>query len=266
MNACSGAKVGLTGSMHEPGHSERAPTLVFVPGFMQRAAAWAPVADRVAQRYPSTLLDFETQSLSERVQEIAAAATGAVAVGYSLGGRLVLHAALRHPGRFAALALVGASAGIEDPRERRARRAADESLAAWIECHPIERVVARWESSAVFASQSPELVAAQRAGRLSHDPVKLAALLRSAGQGALAPVWHRLGELELPLLALAGADDRVYADAVRRMAAAIQGARSVLVPGSGHAPQLERPAEVAAALLEFLDEHFSERGLVDRHA
>ena len=31
---------------------------------------------------------------------------------------------------------------------------------------------------------------AQRPGRLSHDPRSLALLLRTAGQGVLAPVWH----------------------------------------------------------------------------
>ena len=242
-------------------------SLLFLPGFMQRGEAWAAVAERVAQRYPSTPLDFGSHTFRARLAEIeAAAADGAALVGYSLGGRLALHAALRAPGRYRALVLVGASAGIELGGERRARRMADESLAAWIERSPIEAVVERWERQAVFASQPPRLVAAQRHGRLSHDPAKLATLLRSAGQGAVAPVWERLDELSMPVLVIAGARDDAYVRAAERMAAALPRGEARLVAGAGHAPQLERPAAVAGALLEFLDKHLGEGGGVERDA
>src|SRR5436309_3011361 len=162
------------------------PDLLFLPGFMQRADAWSEVAEAVRERYPSKILDFTTWTFEERLAEIRdAAADDTVLVGYSMGGRLALHAALRDPHRYAGLVLVGASAGIEGDAERAARRAADEQLAAWIQTHAIEDVVAKWERNPVFATQSSELVAAQRPGRLAHSPGDLARLLRSAGQGVL---------------------------------------------------------------------------------
>ena len=215
--------------------------LAFVPGFMQRGDAWSPVAERLAERYPSVLLD--------QADEPPPAA--AALVGYSMGGRLALHAALAEPGRWRALALVGVSAGVDDPG---ARRAADEELAAWIERSPIEQVVERWERQPVFATQPPELVAAQRPGRLSHDPARLARLLRTAGQGAMPPVWDRLPELELPVLCLAGALDERYVAAGRRMASLLPRGTLRTIPEAGHAPQLEAPDALAAELGEFLDE------------
>jgi pimeloyl-ACP methyl ester carboxylesterase len=115
-------------------------------------------------------------------------------------------------------------------------------------------VVERWERQPVFATQSPELVAAQRPGRLSHDPAELARLLRTAGQGAMPPVWDRLPELELPVLCMAGALDETYVAAARRMASLLPGGTMRTVPGAGHAPQLEKPDAVAAELRAFLDE------------
>jgi 2-succinyl-6-hydroxy-2,4-cyclohexadiene-1-carboxylate synthase len=227
--------------------------VVFIPGFMQRGDAWARVARTVGERYPSVSLDPRAPTFAARVRELLAEAPpDAVPVGYSFGGRVALHAALQAPNRFGALVLVGASAGIEDGDERERRRRDDERLAAWIERTPIEQVVERWERNPVFATQAPELVEAQRPGRLSHDPAELASLLRTGGQGALAPVWDELPGLELPVLCVAGERDKRYAAAAERMAGALQDGSAALVSGAGHAPQIERPDEVARLLVDFV--------------
>jgi pimeloyl-ACP methyl ester carboxylesterase len=148
---------------------------------------------------------------------------------------------------------VGASAGIEDPAAREERRRADERLAAWIESRSIDEVVSRWERLPVFATQSPELVAAQRADRLSHDPSALARLLRTGGQGALEPVWARLPALPTPLLAIAGERDAKYADAARRVAALSPSGEATVVADAGHAAHLERPRSVAQVIEQFVE-------------
>ena len=116
---------------------------------------------------------------------------------------------------------------------------------------PIEEIVAVWERQPLFADQSDALVEAQRPGRLSHDPRSLALLLRTAGQGALEPVWHELETAELPLLAVAGIRDEAYAGAAERMARLAPAGRMALVEHAGHAPHLQRPEAVAALLGEF---------------
>jgi 2-succinyl-6-hydroxy-2,4-cyclohexadiene-1-carboxylate synthase len=240
------------------------PLAIFVPGFMQRGDAWAPVTDVVGERYPSACLDFRTHSFEARLRELREAApAGSVVVGYSMGGRLALHLAVREPERWAGLVTVGASPGIDDPDERRRRWAADEELASWIERTPIEDVVARWERLPVFEGQSEELVERQRPGRLAHDPRLLARLLRSAGQGALPPVFDDLARLPMPVLALAGERDERYLRAARRIALLAPRGKALPVPGAGHAAHLERPGEVARLLLELLDQHLGERGVVD---
>lgn len=227
--------------------------VLFIPGFMQRGDAWRPVAELLPERYPSVLLDHAEHSLEGRLGEIAAAAEqGGVPVGYSLGGRLALRAVLRDPGRYAGLVTVGATAGLDEPTLRSARAGADERLAAWMEAASIEDIVAIWERQPLFADQPEALVEEQRAGRLEHDPAGLAMLLRTAGQGVLEPVWHELLTLELPVLAVAGARDEGYAAAARRIAETARRGRAAIVEDAGHAPQLQRPREVAGLIEDFL--------------
>ncbi len=238
-----------------------APTIVFIPGFMQPGDAWAPVVERLGERYRCHPLDHRQHTYAGRLRELAEVGKGSVLCGYSLGGRLALRAALADPGRYAGLVTVGATAGIEAPGQRAMRAEADEKLASWIETQPIEQVVAVWERQPLFADQSDLLVEAQRPGRLAQDPRGLALLLRTAGQGALEPAWEQLHTLPLPLMAIAGSIDERYAEAARRMAAAVPAGRVEIVDHAGHAPQLQQPDAVARLLADFLDNDLGQSGV-----
>ena len=227
--------------------------VLFIPGFMQRGDAWRPVAELLPERYPSRMLDHAEHSFEGRMREILSS-SASVLIGYSLGGRLALRAALRSPSSFTAVVVVGATAGIEEGPMRVQRAEADEKLASWIEVMPIEDIVALWERQPLFADQSDLLVDEQRPGRLSHDPRSLALLLRTAGQGTLEPVWHELRTLDVPLLAIAGARDDGYTAAAKRIASVAPNARAAIVEEAGHAAHLQQPAEVASLIAAFLDD------------
>ncbi len=227
---------------------------------MQRGDAWQGGADLVGQRYRSICLDPVSGTLEDRIAEIrAAAGKGTVLAGYSLGGRLAIPALLREPGRYSGLVTVGAHAGLEDKAARASRRVADAEFAAWIERSPTSAIVKRWETQPLFQTQAGDLMEAQRPGRAAHEPSQLASLLRTCGQGAMSPVWDRLGEIHLPALHLAGAIDEKYAEAAERMASLIPKARWATIPGVGHAAHLEAPRQVATLILEFLDQNFVQR-------
>ena len=81
----------------------------------------------------------------------------------------------------------------------------------------------------------------------------LAASLRSAGTGSMAPLWERLGQVTAPVLCLAGADDAKFCALGEQLAAALPHGEFVSVPDAGHAAHLEQPDEVAAQVTGFLD-------------
>jgi 2-succinyl-6-hydroxy-2,4-cyclohexadiene-1-carboxylate synthase len=204
-------------------------------------------------------LDPDRHAVERQAADLAAiarrSADGPVAVlGYSFGARVALALALAEPSVVSRLVLESPTAGIADPVERKARRAADDRLASDIERDGIPAFVDRWEALPLFATHGalpPAVQSGLHNQRLHNSPAGLAASLRGAGQGAMTPLHARLGEIRMPTLVLCGALDpaRLRAEFV---AAQIPDAMLTEVPGVGHTPHVESPAAFRAAVFRFL--------------
>lgn len=232
--------------------------LVLLHGFTQTAASWRPIAARARERYRLHVPDLRGHGAASTrrpvtfpavVEDVASLTRGGFALaGYSMGSRLALAVALAHPDRVERLVLIGASPGLADPHERSERRRADEALALQIERDGVEAFAQRWEAQPLFAGQPPDVVRAAREDRLRNTALGLAAALRGLGTGVMAPLWDRLGELSPPVFLVVGERDERFRAVNERMAAAIPRAELHVIARAGHAPHLERPAEVAALL------------------
>jgi 2-succinyl-6-hydroxy-2,4-cyclohexadiene-1-carboxylate synthase len=170
-----------------------------------------------------------------------------IVCGYSLGGRVALHVALAAPERVSRLVLVSSTAGIDDEDERAERRRADRELADQLERIPYERFIERWRSQPLFADDPPEVRALAREDQRRNRPDALAAVLRGIGTGEMRPLWDRLGELRMPVTAIAGERDAKFRALGARMVELMADAELVVVPG-GHGLALESPAGVAGAI------------------
>ncbi|MGA0133793.1 MAG: 2-succinyl-6-hydroxy-2,4-cyclohexadiene-1-carboxylate synthase [Opitutales bacterium] len=173
-------------------------------------------------------------------------------LGYSLGGRLALHWALANPTRVTRLVLVGASPGLRTERERRERVLADVALGEFIRSQGVSAFMRYWHGQTMFQTlqdlPSGELDALKKS-RLANDPEGLALSLSQVGAGALPSVWDRLHELKMPVDLVTGSRDEKFTTLAREMLALMPRARHGVVEGSGHAVHIERPADLAAAIL-----------------
>ena len=170
--------------------------------------------------------------------------------GYSMGGRLALHVAVRLPERVRSLLTISAHAGL-DEQARAGRRQGDEALAERVERYGVEPFVNYWAAQPLFAGlerRGASYQAQLRAQRLANRPAGLAASLRGMGAGAMEPLWDELGGLAIPCTFVAGEDDAAYVTAARRLSADVPGSRLEIMPRAGHALHMQRPAATARIL------------------
>lgn len=234
---------------------------VLAHGFTQTARSWDTVDGLLHAAVPDAVVvavdlaghgdappspDADLWESADRL--VSAGGTGTY-VGYSMGGRVALHAALLHPDRVERLVLIGATAGIDDHDERAARRAADERLADHIEMVGVEQFVGEWLTNGLFAGLTD--ATARRSDRLRNTPSGLAASLRSTGTGTQEPLWERLGEITMPVLVVVGQLDSKFAALGQRLVDGLGSGSLIVIPEAGHSVHLEQPEATVRAIVDF---------------
>lgn len=256
------------------GEQRAGPPVLLIHGFTGSVEAWGEaIVEGLARRGPLLAVDLpghgESEApsdagryamdriVSDLVEVLDRAGAGAADwVGYSMGGRIALAAAVLQPGRVRRLVLEGASPGLADGSERIRRRRQDERIAHRIEADGIEAFVDFWMSRPLFASQErlpAALLWNARRLRLRNRPAALAAVLRGLGTGSQPSFWERLAEVEAPTLLVTGELDRKFEPVARDMAERFPRAKHRIVPDAGHAVHLESPRGWLESVVPFLD-------------
>jgi len=241
--------------------------LVLLHGFAGQPEMWDPVLRKLAVdvdaycpvlpghgRVPLipragsflNVVDFLAEELRPRAPMSLA--------GYSLGGRLALALALRHPSLVRSALLIGAHPGIEHPDERAARRSWAEARAIVIEQRGVEVFAKEWERLELFATQSDQQIEEQRPARTAHDVAGLAWVMRTLGTGSMPPMWDALVESTVRLRVLVGGLDEKYVAIARRITERAPQVPHRTVDAVGHNVLIEAPLVVAAELSRMLEE------------
>lgn len=247
-------------------------SLALLHGFTGCAASWSEHLGPLSQHFRVLALDqlghgntsVPADAARYRIDEGAADLTAvlqhigalpAALLGYSMGGRLALYAALAYPTAFRALILESASPGLRDEAERHERLLKDEALASGILEHGVPAFVDAWEQLPLFATQRSmpvERQATQRAIRLANDPLGLANSLRGMSTGAQPSLWERLPELTIPVLLITGSEDAKFNAIADEMMSLLPNAKRSIIPGASHTVHVEQPAQYDEIVTGFL--------------
>ena len=246
------------------------PSIVFLHGFLGAGSDWGEIAAPLAEDYfcvcpdlpghgANITRDFDAQlsipqlALELRALCAALSLSAPIVVGYSLGGRVALAAAVRHPEIMQALMLESTSAGLDTEAERQARAATDDARAAVLLADGIAAFMRTWYAAPLFESlqMRPQLLAKLQAARMCNDARWMSKVVSELSPGRAASVWAELPSVRLRTLLLAGALDVRYTESAQRMCAAMPNAICTVVADAGHNVHLEQPTAYIQALRDY---------------
>jgi pimeloyl-ACP methyl ester carboxylesterase len=244
------AGVSIHYEVHGP---DKAPPILLSHGYGATCRMWDGQIAAFADRYRLVLWDMRghgesgdprdpalySQALTVGDMAAVLDASGierAVIAGLSLGGVMSLAFHIAHPERVRALMLFDTGPGFRNPEARRQWNERAEARAGELE-----------EKGLAVSGGGDET----RLGR--H---RSAQGLAGAARGMLAQfdssLIDSLPSIAVPTLVLVGAEDHHFLGAADYMAAKIPGARKIVIPGAGHAANLDQPAAFNHAAATFL--------------
>lgn len=174
------------------------------------------------------------------------AMTGAVVLGLSIGGLVAQGLAVKRLDLVRAMILSNTAAKIGRPEQWHERIAAVRAggMAALHDATMDRWLGRKWKESQHLARLSSGFLATAPEGWMG-----------CAAAVAGTDFYETTATLTLPTLAIAGANDGATPpDLVRETAELIRGHRFALIRGAGHLPMVEKPAEYAALVTQFLTE------------
>jgi len=244
-----------------------ADVVVFVHGWMVSSAVFAPIEAKLgltgrrlafvdlpgagARRDDAGPFTIDAFVASVVAALDALGADDAIVVGHSMGGQLALALAARHPKRVRAVCAVTPVplSGL----------ALDGGARAMFASAGGDRAALRRIVDMATKALSDEAKDALVDDAMTVSPACVAASLDAWTAGVAAPA-NETRAIVAPTL-VAATDDAFLPPALlqREIVDVVKGARLSHIPGVGHYPQWEAPAELADVINRFLAEHRSHR-------
>jgi pimeloyl-ACP methyl ester carboxylesterase len=248
------------------------PAIVFVHELLGNGATFAPVIERLQDRFrcitfnargypPSAVPPPGLGTYSEASAQADLLAVldrlgleRAQLVGVSMGAACCLKAAIAHPKRVQAMVLASIGSGSDQAPE--AQAAQIEALAAQFEQSSLAELLqaqAARPNRRTLAANEPRSWELFQREFLRLDPLGVAGTLQGV-QLRRAPLYaleRPLRSLDLPLLVVLGSEDEPCRKPCEFLARTLPNARLEVLAGSGHTPNLEQPDAFARLLADF---------------
>ncbi|RYZ70251.1 MAG: alpha/beta fold hydrolase [Proteobacteria bacterium] len=230
--------------------------LICLHGFLGLAEDWEkiePVAPKgwntVHENLWAELADYKTwaEKFCERVAKLEGTK---VVLGYSLGGRLAMHALAMRADLFSGAILVSCNPGLKTDEERSVRVVADHAWAEKFRKLPWEDLMSEWSGQGAFAGLPSSIERKES----EFDRELLAESLELWSLGYQRDLEKELSAVQLPILMITGAKDTKFTAIARAQVEKKSGSdRSlVVIKDAGHRVPWEATAEFRTNVANFL--------------
>ena len=236
-------------------HAPDRPALVFLHFFGGSARSWDKVLEELDDEFATLTLDlpgfgaaagapgpYTLAAYADRVEE-AVRARGFqdyIVVGHSMGGKIALALAARHPAGLSGLVLLAPSPPTPEPIEEEMRA---KLIAGWSHYGPASQTLARVTARPLEGALRERVIA----DMMKSDKGAWKAWLES---GSREDISGSMRNVDVPSLILSGDRDEAIATELveREVAARLDAAKIINISGAGHLLPLEAPVAVASAI------------------
>lgn len=171
-------------------------------------------------------------------------------MGYSLGGRLGLHALLENPAKWKAGIIISAHTGFKTEQEKINRIHADQVWAERFLNEPWQKVLHEWNSQSVFAGVDFPI----RRQENQFSRKDLADQLRFFSRGNQDDLSQPIQNIPLPILWICGEKDINFSKAAAEINFTHPLSRVDIVEGAAHRVPWEKPEKFQKIIHSFINE------------
>ena len=234
----------------------RGPALLLSHGYSATSRMWHGQIEALSMTHTVITWDMRGHGQSDYPEDPAAysepatvadmtalldvvGADKAIVGGLSLGGYMSLAFHLAHPERVRALLIIDTGPGYRKDEAREGWNANALKTAERYETEGLSRLASGGVEMRTSHHRNAEGLAKAARGMLTQ---------RDAG------VISSLPTIAVPSIVVVGANDTPFLAASDYMAAKIPGAKKVVIPGAGHAANIDQPEAFNTAIVGFLQE------------
>ena len=234
--------------------------LFCIHGNFQTPSVWKPLGENLKDRnvnldaIPVNLENYSFDGFDRWVDdfcnsvETLAGREKSFLLGYSLGGRLALHACLSRPDLWETAIVVGADPGLESEEEKRLQLDRDRNWAERLKREPLEKLVDEWDAQSVFCGIGNQ--APRNLGEM--DPDRLSQQFEFFSKGLQQNLAPKLAELKRPpILFLSGDKDYKYQKIGEKLTKSSSVVKVQVIPDVGHRVPWEDPESFVQVLIDF---------------
>lgn len=174
--------------------------------------------------------------------------TPRVLMGYSLGGRLALHALIDRPELWQAAIIISAHPGLTDVQERQRRLQLDEAWAKRFGSENWMSLMEAWNGQAIFAKDSFYFERRES----DYQRHQLAHALIHGSLGRQAALFDPIATLPLPLLWVTGSQDDRYCQIAQALTFAHPASRWESIAQAGHRVPWSQPQVFSQMVSNFM--------------
>ncbi len=171
-----------------------------------------------------------------------------ILMGYSLGGRLALHALLHTPSLWQAGVIISAHPGLSNLLEKEKRLKRDQVWAKRFQTDKWETLMQAWNNQQVFAQSSFTFQRIESHYRRQ----ELASVLQKWSLGRQDNLTQAISQLPMPILWIVGEKDPLHCSIAKTLTFAHPKSAVIVVPDAGHRVPWEQPFQFKNDLKQFL--------------